>query len=284
MKLNLVSGFVLLAAVAAAPAAFAQVQTIDIGINPSFQQTGATTVTNTGGFFSGRVFTDTAADYSGGTLTWPGAASPQALTADPTSVPPVLFYSPSFSTQSDLNAAFPTGTYTFNLNAGTQPSTSYAINYQVSAPSNVAQLTAASFNALQNDKAGQALTVDLAAAMDPSANATSSFVFLTLSDETTGGNTVYSTTAASISDTAFSLPSLVAGDQYQLDFNFSDRIDGQDADNVGTTIFFDSHTDVLFGVAAAVPEPATWAMMMMGVGGLGLMLRSRRKAVLRAAV
>jgi len=32
-------------------------------------------------------------------------------------------------------------------------------------------------------------------------------------------------------------------------------------------------------VKPAVPEPASWALMLMGVGGLGGMLRARRKAV-----
>lgn len=37
-------------------------------------------------------------------------------------------------------------------------------------------------------------------------------------------------------------------------------------------------------ISAAVPEPATWAMMLMGLGGLGAFLRNRRKPVAVAAV
>jgi hypothetical protein len=35
-------------------------------------------------------------------------------------------------------------------------------------------------------------------------------------------------------------------------------------------------SDVTFSAAAAVPEAATWAMMLIGLGGLGVTLRARR--------
>lgn len=39
-----------------------------------------------------------------------------------------------------------------------------------------------------------------------------------------------------------------------------------------------SPSQLTFDAPASVPEPATWAMMLAGFGGLGAMLRSRRRA------
>ena len=41
--------------------------------------------------------------------------------------------------------------------------------------------------------------------------------------------------------------------------------------------------DGVFAFGGAVPEPSTWAMMLLGFGGLGAMARSRRKQALATA-
>jgi len=50
--------------------------------------------------------------------------------------------------------------------------------------------------------------------------------------------------------------------------------------------FYDTHTGGMFSTAAgAVPEPSTWAMMLIGFGGLGLAVARRgRKQVATAMV
>jgi hypothetical protein len=49
-------------------AAHAQLLTADVGLNPTFEQTGSGVAT-TGGFFSGRAFFTNTTDFDAGTLT-----------------------------------------------------------------------------------------------------------------------------------------------------------------------------------------------------------------------
>ena len=51
---------------------------------------------------------------------------------------------------------------------------------------------------------------------------------------------------------------------------------------VDNQLFYNTGVDNV-GVAAAVPEPATWAMMMLGFGALGGLVRSRRSKAAAAA-
>jgi hypothetical protein len=55
--------------VVGAGTAYAQLTSPDVGVNPTFEQTGPTTVTSTGGFFSGRAFFTNTTDFDAGTLT-----------------------------------------------------------------------------------------------------------------------------------------------------------------------------------------------------------------------
>jgi hypothetical protein len=261
----------------AAMRAEAAVNAVDIGINPTYEQTGSSTVTATGGFFAARAFLDSASDFDGGTLSWPGAASPQALTPQPG---PILAYSVNNPSLSDLNAQFPMGTYTFDAtNSVTSASQTDFIDYTVAAdPLSIPQLTAAAYDGLQGLKAGSGFTFDFNS-FDQNPDANLAYVFLSVSDSS--GNVVFNQGFLDPSTTSVFMPggTLSAGQQYTFDLVFDSRITGDDG-TVGSTTFFDTHTDGVF--TTAVPEPATWAMFILGFAGLGQALR-RRSAKTRAA-
>ncbi len=84
---------------------------------------------------------------------------------------------------------------------------------------------------------------------------------------------------ATIGDTGFGLflsDSFVSGSSVnEFVFAYDDQITNPDDDN---------HDDLIFrAVVTSVPEPATWAMMLLGFGAVGAMMRRKRPAT-RAAL
>ena len=105
----------------------AQVTSADVGINPTYEQTDANTVVSTGGFFSARAFFTGTTDFTSGTLTYPGPASPEPLSYSFADI--ALEYGTSNSSFSALQSDFPTGDYTFDVTGGIEPTTIFTINY-----------------------------------------------------------------------------------------------------------------------------------------------------------
>jgi PEP-CTERM motif len=262
--------------VAGAGAAHAQLMQADVGVNPTFEQTDPTTVTSTGGFFSGRAFFTNTTDFDAGTLTYGGPGSPAALT--PGSPPPSLTLSGSNGSFAGLQSDFPNGDYTFDLTGGAMGPTEFVVNYAGDAYSNTPELTAASFSALQGLNAAAPITLDFNP-MDVSPNATPGANAIFFSVVNSSNSTVFNETL-STTDTSVTIPGgvLSAGQSYSFDLLFDDRI----VDSSGAflkTQFYDTHTDGLFSTAGAVPEPSTWAMLLMGFVGLGFAasLRGRKQ-------
>jgi hypothetical protein len=86
-------------------------------------------------------------------------------------------------------------------------------------------------------------------------------------------------TDATIGNTGFGLflsDSFVSGSSVnEFVFAYDDQITNPDDDN---------HDDLIFrAVVTSVPEPATWAMMLLGFGAVGAMMRRKRPAT-RAAL
>ena len=268
------AAFVALLSAGTAWRAEAAINEIDIGINPTFTQSGPTTVTATGGFFAARAFLDSSGDFNGGTLTWPGAMSPQPLALEADPLFPVLGYSFDDSNLADLNTQFPFGTYTFTAPfSGSSPGQTESLSYTETADAlSTPTLDADTFNGLQDLRASSGFTFNFNTFEQSLTPGASGLVFLSVSNSS--GVSVFSTDGLDASTTSVFMPgnTLKAGQDYTFDLLFDERISGSNGD-VPTTLFFDSHTDGSF--STAVPEPATWTMMILGFGGLGLTLRRR---------
>ena len=275
-----VAGLAAAGVVGLAGAASAQVHDADVGINQGYQQSSNSSADLLQADFSTRSFYYGATDYTApGTLTIPGPDTRSLIVQGyPT---PELGYQDTFingaSSLTDAQAVYKTGSYDFDLPAGDQPTALYSINYTGNAFPNVGLVT--NLSTLQNLNAADDVTFDLNG-MIVSSNATDAFIFFYVYNSTTNA-LVYSATGVGLPSTATDIVvpggTLAAGQGYYFNLLYSDRIVSTNDAGIVLTQFYDIGTGGDFGTAGAVPEPSTWAMLLTGFLGIGLV--ARRQAI-----
>src|SRR5579863_1122429 len=152
------------------------------------EQTGPSTVSLAGAFFSGTAFIPAAGDYDTGTLFYPGPDSPQTLSPGSFGGPNVGFQTPFLADQAALDAAYPFGDYVYlGVNTVTStPSSAVGISYTADAyTAAVPELTPGSFNALQGYDSSKPLTVNFNS-FTPAADASAGYLFWSFLNGNTG--------------------------------------------------------------------------------------------------
>ncbi len=252
-----------------AAAASARIKNADVGINPTYQQTGpgqTRSYSTAVDFFSARVFFSALGPiHRTGTLTLPRTRTLDLLRIRDISRPLTrLGTKYTAASLSALQATYPTGTYTFDVSGGTGPATMVSQNYAGDTYSNTPLVT--NFSALQGLNAADAFTVDLNG-MVVSPNATPDaiqhlFLHLQCFHQRTGLQR-----RGTADRHRFVIPggTLAAGTSpTTYDLVYDDRIVGTTGDDSPITLtqFYDIGTAGDFSTAAgAVPEPSTWAML-----------------------
>jgi hypothetical protein len=254
--------------VAFAGAASAQVINTDVGLNDAFSQTSDSTATETGAFFSARVFFSGPGQYTTGTLTLPNSNTRPL--ADQGYLPPTyeIGYEDTAASLSDLEATYPTGTYTFDVSGGTQPEKVVSQSYAGDAYPNTPLVT--NFSALQGLNAADAFTVDLnGMVVSPNATPDVNNIYFFIYNASTNAQVFSDAGPPTVTDFVIPGGTLAAGTSYYFNLVYDDRIvDTTGGDSpITLTQFYDIGTAGDF--TTAVPEPSTWAMMLVGFVGLG---------------
>ena len=267
-----------------APAARAQVLYADVGKNIQYEQTAGNTVVpfngGTNAFFFTRSFFANLGDYNAGTTTFSGVFSPRTFNIfgllDCCGHPGAGFQS-IYLLPSDMDSRFPTGIpYTMNL-TGPAGNATATVSYLADIYTNdIPKLSAASFNALQTASPVAPLTINFNA-FTPNPGASLGQGFFDIFDLTAGG-VPWNAAGFSSSTTSLTIPAgtFTVGHDYVFQLIFDDL-----ARDPNATVANDYRSDVrtvgYFTVSAAVPEPATWAMMIGGMFMAGGALRRRRR-------
>lgn len=225
-------------------------------------------LTSSNPFFNAGLDMQNPGDFTTVTLTDPGPGSPENI---PQTGPTSFGSGPGFLDQAAMDAAYPMGDYTLTAFGGTQGVQSETLHYTTDAyAQNTPLLDGASFDALQGLKTSQhALTVGFNA-QSASSSATAAFTFFTIF----GSNEGCAFLSTSATSCAIDPADLAKGATYTYQVDFSDRVESSPN---GTLDGVDFDVRTIGTFTTAVPEPATWGMMLLGFGALGAAVRMRRR-------
>ena len=231
--------------------------------NIIYTQTNSTTATLSAAPYFFSLGADNASGFTSATATLPDGST----IGLPSSGPGAFNQnSPLFTSQAALQAAYPTGTYTISANGPSGP-TSIAIQYAQDLFATTIPLVT-NFNTLAGVDPAKAIPISFSGFSVP-AGATQGIIFFTVGSYDAGflpntdtGTSILANTLAP--DTTYT---------YQLDYSV--RLGGYDS---ATGDFseqgFDLRTLGTF-TTGAVPEPSTWAMILLGFVGIGFMAYRR---------
>ena len=251
---------------------------VDIFKNIDYIQTGnGNTLNSSGAFFSADLNSVGVNDYSNVTMTYPGPGSPVSLPEFNSPSTDYHYQTTTFATQGDMDASFPTGTYTFDADNTDTASLQYSGDDYAQS---LAYLTGNDYSNLQGMDPANSFTFNFSPFVTGS-NAVFSYVFFTIYDETLG-ETVYNGGFMSSSTTSVTVPggTLAFGDTFDYEIDFSNRdIQNGTGGEFPPELGFDTRTDGTFSTEkqpASVPEPST---IILGGLGLGALAIARRRKI-----